>query len=202
MYKNLVHRSPAVARICGQNNHGTQSVVLSGGYEDNEDHGEWFIYTGWNESLRISCWMGYPVRVLRTHKDERSSYAPRVKGVRYDGRWGFKVCRYLFVRCDNEPAPWTCDVHGDHPRPLPAIKELKNATDITERKESPSWDYDEDKECWIWKKPPPPSKIRAKKQACEEKLTRKRKTSNKAENVVDDGAVRNKKGKMAAAAAV
>lgn len=20
---------------------------------------------------------------------------------------GFKVCRYLFVRCDNEPAPWT-----------------------------------------------------------------------------------------------
>ncbi|KAL6134704.1 hypothetical protein ACLB2K_066932 [Fragaria x ananassa] len=141
MYKNLVHRSPAVARICGQNNRGTQSVVLSGGYEDNEDHGEWFIYTG-------------------------------------------------------------CDVHGDHPRPLPAIKELKNATDITERKESPSWDYDEDKECWIWKKPPPPSKIRVKKQACEEKLTRKRKTSNNAENVVDDGAVRNKKGKMAATAAV
>ncbi|KAL6192064.1 hypothetical protein ACLB2K_038451 [Fragaria x ananassa] len=142
---------------------------------------------------------------------------------------GFKVCRYLFVRCDNELAPWTwyvimnsqhlrpniavpaqrtfaksfcSDVHGDHPRPLPAIKELKNATDITERKESPSWDYDEDKECWIWKKPPPPSKIRVKKQACEEKLTRKRKTSNNAENVVDDGALRNKKGKMAAAAAV
>lgn len=20
---------------------------------------------------------------------------------------GFKVCRYLFVRCDNDPAPWT-----------------------------------------------------------------------------------------------
>ncbi|KAL6225691.1 hypothetical protein ACLB2K_004540 [Fragaria x ananassa] len=138
-----------------------------------------------NESLRISCRMGYPVRVLR---------------------------------CDNEPAPWTwyvimnsqhlrsniavpaqltfaksfcSDVHGDHPRPLPDIKELKNATDITERKESPSWDYDEDKECWIWKKHAP-SKIRVKKQACEEKLTRKRKTSNNAENVVDDGAVRNK----------
>ncbi|KAL6195922.1 hypothetical protein ACLB2K_031539 [Fragaria x ananassa] len=182
MYTTLVHRSP-VARICGQNNHGAQSVVLSGGYEDDEDHGERFIYTGCggkdlggnkrtnkehssdqkfvnrNESLRISCRMGYPVRVLS-------------------------------------------DVHGDRPRPLPAIKELKNATDITERKESPSWDYDEDKECWIWKKPPPPSKIRVKKQACEEKLTRKRKTSNNAENVVDDGAVRNKKGKMAAAAAV
>lgn len=34
------------------------------------------------------------------------------------------------------------DEHGDHPRPLPVIKELKDATDITERKESPSWDYD------------------------------------------------------------
>ena len=41
-----IHRSP-VAGICGQANHGAQSVILSGGYEDDEDHGEWFIYTGW-----------------------------------------------------------------------------------------------------------------------------------------------------------
>lgn len=34
------------------------------------------------------------------------------------------------------------DDHGDWPRPLPDIKELKSATDITERKESPFWDYD------------------------------------------------------------
>ncbi|CAN1160017.1 E3 ubiquitin-protein ligase ORTHRUS 1, partial [Linum perenne] len=34
---------------------------------------------------------------------------------------GFKVCRYLFVRCDNEPAPWKSDKHGDRPRPLPNI---------------------------------------------------------------------------------
>ncbi|KAL6193459.1 hypothetical protein ACLB2K_034543 [Fragaria x ananassa] len=192
-----VHRAP-VAGICGQSNHGAQSIVLSGGYEDDEDHGEWFIYTGCggkdlggnkrtnkehssdqkfvyrNESLRISCRMGYPVRVVRTHKDERSSYAPREKGLRYDGIYriekcwlkkgaqGFKVCRYLFVRCENEPAPWTCDVLGDRPRPLPAIKELKDATDITEREGSPSWDYDEEKECWMWKKPPPPSKQRVK----------------------------------------
>lgn len=32
--------------------------------------------------------------------------------------------------------------HGDRPRPLPAIKELKNATDITVRKETPAWDFD------------------------------------------------------------
>lgn len=34
------------------------------------------------------------------------------------------------------------DEQGDHPRPLPVIKELKHATDITIRKQSPSWDYD------------------------------------------------------------
>ena len=34
------------------------------------------------------------------------------------------------------------DEHGDRPRPLPAISELKKATDITERKEGPSWDFD------------------------------------------------------------
>lgn len=87
---------------------------------------------------------------------------------------GFKVCRYLFVRCDNEPAPWTrslivsfllcynaipfylafnhvlihlviyigSDEHGDRPRALPPIKELKGATDMTERKGAPAWDYD------------------------------------------------------------
>ena len=34
------------------------------------------------------------------------------------------------------------DLHGDRPRPLPKIKELQGATDITDRKGSPSWDYD------------------------------------------------------------
>ncbi|MBA0862619.1 hypothetical protein Goshw_010819 [Gossypium schwendimanii] len=199
---------PHVAGIAGQSNYGAQSVALSGGYEDDEDHGEWFLYTGsggrdlsgnkrtnkeqsfdqkfekMNEALRVSCKMGYPVRVVPTamgffvlvvpsqamsHKEKRSSYAPE-KGVRYDGIYriekcwrkvgiqGFKVCRYLFVRCDNEPAPWTSDDHGDLPRPLPAIPELKKATDVFERKESPSWDFDEEDNRWRWKKPPPPSK--------------------------------------------
>lgn len=34
------------------------------------------------------------------------------------------------------------DDHGDCPRLLPKIKELQGATDITERKGRPSWDYD------------------------------------------------------------
>ncbi|KAK9039782.1 hypothetical protein V6N11_014972 [Hibiscus sabdariffa] len=177
---------PHIAGIAGQSNYGAQSVALSGGYEDDEDHGEWFLYTGsggrdlsgnkrtskeqsfdqkfdkMNEALRVSCKHG-------SHKEKRSSYAPE-KGVRYDGVYriekcwrkvgiqGFKVCRYLFVRCDNEPAPWTSDEHGDRPRPLPAIPELKKAIDIFERKESQSWDFDEEDSRWKWKKPPPPSK--------------------------------------------
>lgn len=37
---------PHVAGIAGQSQYGAQSVALSGGYEDDEDHGEWFLYTG------------------------------------------------------------------------------------------------------------------------------------------------------------
>ncbi|XP_010534227.1 PREDICTED: E3 ubiquitin-protein ligase ORTHRUS 2-like [Tarenaya hassleriana] len=184
---------PHVAGIAGQSDYGSQSVALSGGYEDDEDHGEWFLYTGsggrdlsgnkrtnkdqsfdqkfdkMNEALRVSCKMGYPVRVVRSHKEKRSAYAPEV-GVRYDGvyriekcwrkvaRQGFKVCRYLFVRCDNEPAPWTSDENGDCPRPLPKIPELKKAVDLFERKESPSWDFDKADRRWKWMKPPPASR--------------------------------------------
>lgn len=37
---------PHVAGIAGQSGVGAQSVVLSGGYEDDKDEGEWFLYTG------------------------------------------------------------------------------------------------------------------------------------------------------------
>ncbi|KAK6929202.1 Zinc finger, C3HC4 RING-type [Dillenia turbinata] len=79
---------PQVAGIAGQSEHGAQSVVLYGEYDDDEDHGEWFLYTGRggrdlsqnrttkiqsydqkfervNEALRVSCLKGYPVRVVR-----------------------------------------------------------------------------------------------------------------------------------------
>ncbi|CAA7045876.1 unnamed protein product [Microthlaspi erraticum] len=67
------------------------------------------------------------------------------------------MCRYLFVRCDNEAAPWTSDEHGDRPRSLPNIPELEMATDLFERKENPSWDFDESDGRWKWMKPPPAS---------------------------------------------
>ncbi|KAF7824996.1 E3 ubiquitin-protein ligase ORTHRUS 2-like [Senna tora] len=188
---------PHVSGIAGQSNYGAQSVVLSGGYVDDEDHGEWFLYTGsggrdlsgnkrtnktqsfdqkfekYNLALKVSCMKGYPVRVVRSHKEKRSSYAPE-KGLRYDGVYriemcwqkeglqGFKVCRYLFIRCDNEPAPWTSDDHGDRPRPLPQIPELKDAVALCERKGSPSWEFDEEDSRWKWKKPAPPSQKHTK----------------------------------------
>ena len=37
---------PPVAGIAGQSNNGCQSIVLAGGYEDDEDNGEEFFYTG------------------------------------------------------------------------------------------------------------------------------------------------------------
>ncbi|KAI5061530.1 hypothetical protein GOP47_0024035 [Adiantum capillus-veneris] len=184
---------PHVAGIAGQSDHGAQSVALSGGYEDDEDHGEWFLYTGSggrdlsgnkrtndkqsfdqkfdksNLALKVSCKRGYPVRVVRSHKEKRSSYAPET-GVRYDGIYriekcwrkngiqGFKVCRYLFVRCDNEPAPWTSDQIGDRPRPLPKIPELKEGVDLTERKAQPAWDWKEEEGVWSWVNPPPASR--------------------------------------------
>uniref|UniRef100_F6GT46 YDG domain-containing protein n=1 Tax=Vitis vinifera TaxID=29760 RepID=F6GT46_VITVI len=69
------------------------------------------------------------ILMFKSHKKKHSSYAPE-KGVLYDGIYiiekcwrkvgiqRYKVCRYLFVRCDNEPTPWTSDEHGDRPRPL------------------------------------------------------------------------------------
>ena len=40
-----IHRPP-VSGIAGQSSIGCQSIVLAGGYEDDEDHGDWFYYTG------------------------------------------------------------------------------------------------------------------------------------------------------------
>jgi len=56
-------------------------------------------------------------------QEKRSSYAPKEDEapVRYDGIYrirscwrskgaqGYLVCRYLFIRCDNAPAPWSSE---------------------------------------------------------------------------------------------
>lgn len=124
-----VHK-PVQAGISGSQNEGADSIVISGGYEDDEDYGDVIIYTGHggkkdgstkqvadqelvrgNMALALSAKSGLPVRVIRGyHKD--SSYGPK-EGYRYDGlfrveeywkdkgRSGFDIWRYRLRKIEN-----------------------------------------------------------------------------------------------------
>ncbi|OKJ16785.1 YDG/SRA domain-containing protein [Kitasatospora sp. CB01950] len=96
-----VHRPPQ-AGICGTKRDGAESIVVSGGYKDDQDHGDVIVYTGHggqdgaknqisdqslddpgNAALVTSYLEGQLVRVIRgAHRN--SQYAPR-SGYRYDG---------------------------------------------------------------------------------------------------------------------
>lgn len=134
---------PMVAGISGDR-YGADSVVVSGGYEDDQDSGDEIIYTGqggnasstrrqiadqsWtrgNAGLVRSALEGFPVRVIRgAHKG--NPYAPP-SGYRYDGLYfiqdfwesvgksGFRICRFKLVRDDPSPRPW--------PQPIPGSGE-------------------------------------------------------------------------------
>lgn len=123
-----VHRA-LQAGIVGTAARGAESIVVSGGYEDDEDLGNEIIYTGHgsrgpdgrqnadqsfdspgNAALVTSCLAGQPVRVIRgAHRG--SPHAPE-SGYRYDGsfrvesywreqgRSGFLVCRYHLVAAE------------------------------------------------------------------------------------------------------
>jgi predicted restriction endonuclease len=124
-----VHRQ-LQAGICGTKAFGAESIVVSGGYIDDEDLGDLIIYTGHgkqdtrgrqiadqtfedigNAALLTSSFTGAPVRVVRgAHKG--SSHAPG-SGYRYDGlfrvvdawqergRDGFRICRYKLVKVNS-----------------------------------------------------------------------------------------------------
>jgi euchromatic histone-lysine N-methyltransferase len=80
------------------------SIVASGGYEDDEDHGETMMYTGHggnnksdkrqvrdqvpeggNLALKNSCYKGQPVRVIRGHSNIPTNQSPSKKLYSYDG---------------------------------------------------------------------------------------------------------------------
>ena len=121
-----VHR-PLMAGISGAPDAGADSVVVSGGYEDDEDRGDEVVYTGHggrdpatgrqvadqrlerqNLALARSCLDGRPVRVVRG-AGGNPDHAPPV-GYRYDGlyrvadfwtergRSGHLVARFRLVR--------------------------------------------------------------------------------------------------------
>ncbi len=126
-----VHR-PTMAGVAGSEREGADSIVLSGGYEDDEDLGEEIVYTGhggrdWgsgrqvahqqltkgNLALARSSIEGLPVRVIRGANLD-SPYAPP-SGYRYDGLYlvddywqeigksGFRVWRYRLIKLPTLP---------------------------------------------------------------------------------------------------
>lgn len=126
--KSGIHR-PLQAGISSSKSEGADSIVLSGGYEDDEDLGDIIIYTGQggqdkvtkkqirdqkltrgNLGLAISCQQGLPVRVVRGAGHD-SPLSPSA-GYRYAGIFrverfwhepglaGHQVYRYRLVRTD------------------------------------------------------------------------------------------------------
>ena len=123
---------PTMAGISGSQSEGADSIVLSGGYEDDEDLGDEVVYTGHggrdaesgkqvahqqltrgNLALAHSSIEGLPVRVVRGANLD-SPYAPS-SGYRYDGlylvddfwqelgRSGFRVWRYRLIKLPSIP---------------------------------------------------------------------------------------------------
>jgi putative restriction endonuclease len=128
-----IHR-PLQAGISGTEKEGADSIVISGGYEDDEDLGDVIIYTGHggrsngsklqiadqtltkgNKALAISCEKKLPVRVSRG-ANKRSNFAPAI-GYRYDGlflvteywhekgRSGFTIWRFRLEKIIDEKYP-------------------------------------------------------------------------------------------------
>lgn len=103
-----VHR-PLQAGISGAEKEGADSIVLSGGYEDDKDFGDVIIYTGHggqdrvsrkqvadqtltrqNKALAVNRDRGLPVRVVRG-ANHHSPFSPP-KGYRYDGLYTVEDC--------------------------------------------------------------------------------------------------------------
>ena len=129
LYDADIHRA-LQAGIVGTELGGAESIVLSGGYIDDEDLGNEITYTGHggrdpatghqvsdqvftrqNQALVTSCLQGLPVRVIRG-AEQNSPHSPD-SGYRYDGLYrvehywhargadGFLVCRYQLIALGN-----------------------------------------------------------------------------------------------------
>lgn len=125
----MVH-PPLIAGISGSHNEGADSIVLAGGYEDDEDFGDVIIYTGAggqkngkqvanqelkgvNLALAKNKIENLPVRVTRGHK-HKHELSPS-SGYKYfglynvDSYWsetgkaGFTVWRFRLIAQTNHP---------------------------------------------------------------------------------------------------
>ncbi|MCG6211347.1 HNH endonuclease [Vibrio furnissii] len=147
--KSGIH-PPTQAGISGGAKEGADSIVLSGGYEDDEDFGDEIIYTGaggrdentgkqiadqklerTNLALAKNSLEGLPVRVTRSAKHP-SHYSP-TKGYQYAGLYrvvdywyesglsGFKVWRYRLVSHDRF-GERVDEIRTEHPDYLPTLR--------------------------------------------------------------------------------
>jgi len=145
-----VHR-PLEHGISGAAAEGADSIVVSGGYEDDEDYGDLIVYTGaggrdpvtrrqvadqaftrQNLALVRSEADGLPVRVTRGAGGDPANSPP--SGFRYDGifrveeswrgpgRSGFLVCRYRLVRLGRGGTPLPIDPDLLPPGPAPRVE--------------------------------------------------------------------------------
>jgi len=125
---------PTQAGISGTQTEGAESIVLSGGYEDDADYDDTIIYTGHggrdpstgqqthdqpfargNRALALSKQNGLPVRVIRGSSHD-SPYSPP-SGYSYDGLYavedfwhevgksGFKIWRFRLEKIPEKTIP-------------------------------------------------------------------------------------------------
>ena len=125
---------PIQAGIAGSQTEGAESIVLSGGYEDDADYGDVIVYTGHggrdqatgqqihdqpftrgNRALAYNAQTGLPVRVIRGY-GHPSPFSPAV-GYSYDGLYaveeywrgrgksGFQVWRFRLVKIPELTTP-------------------------------------------------------------------------------------------------
>jgi putative restriction endonuclease len=124
--------APPMSGISGTAKEGADSIVVNGGYEDDDDMGDEIIYTGaggndpqtkaqvadqsldqpGNAGLVTSQLEGLPVRVIRGHKG-KNKFSP-ANGLRYDGlfqvvdHWsqvgksGFRIWRFKLQKIDSQ----------------------------------------------------------------------------------------------------
>lgn len=149
---------PTQAGISGSASEGADSIVLSGGYEDDHDEGDVIVYTGHggrdqqtgkqvtdqtltqgNRALALNHLQGLPVRVIRGHQ-HRSPFSPRV-GYQYGGLYrvddlwheqgksGFVIWRFRLVKLEAERATGeTVDALGPTARQQVTVQRLVRDT--------------------------------------------------------------------------
>lgn len=153
-----VHR-PLQGGICGGVD-GAESIVVSGGYVDDEDYGDELVYTGQggndpatkrqvanqeltrgNAGLARSQLDGRPVRVIRGAGGD-PKYSP-ASGLRYDGQFrvvdhwhetgkdGFRIWRFRLVTLDGaDLPPLPSGVTGPAERIATVVQRLIRSTKV------------------------------------------------------------------------